>query len=90
MAGKDIARHEFIGLMAEVMGAKNKSLAGIKGKVIDETKNAFIMLTEKSERKTVLKEGCAIAFELRDGQKVIIDAGILAQRPEDRIKMKIK
>jgi ribonuclease P protein subunit POP4 len=86
---KDIARHEFIGLMARVEESRNRSLEGISGKIIDETKNAFVLLTEKMERKTVLKKGTGIVFTLRSGEKVKINAGLLAAKPEDRIKMRI-
>lgn len=32
---------EFIGLEAEVIDSKNKSLIGVKGKIVDETKETF-------------------------------------------------
>ncbi len=90
MITKDIARHEFIGLTASTQQSRNKSLAGLEGKVIDETKNSFVLLTKDRERKTVLKKGSTFIFHLPDGSKVRIRGEILAMKPEDRIKMKIR
>ncbi len=89
MVTKDVARHEFIGMFAKVIESKNKLLVGLNGKIIDETKNTFIMLTDKKEKKTILKKDCIITFDLKNNQKVKIDGNILVARPEDRIKMKI-
>tara|TARA_Y100000031_G_C8144999_1_gene349489 strand:+ start:282 stop:524 length:243 start_codon:yes stop_codon:yes gene_type:complete len=47
---------EFIFLDLEVVSAKNKALIGIKGKVVDETKNTFKIKT-KEKTITVLKQG---------------------------------
>ena len=46
---REVARHELIGLEAEVHDAKNKSLKGIKGKVTDETKNTITIKTSKGK-----------------------------------------
>lgn len=90
MATKDVARHEFIGLNAKIDESRNKSLAGMQGTIIDETKNTFTMLTEKRERKTIIKKDCQIIFSLRNGEKAKINGKILVAKPEDRIKMKIR
>lgn len=80
----NIARHEFIGLRVVVVDAQNKNLIGIEGKIIDETKNTFLIQTESSE-KNVLKNGASFKLRL-DKQEIIIKGDILVGRPEDRIK----
>ncbi len=42
---------QLIGKHVEVVQASNKTLLGIKGKVIDETKNTITLLTGSQEKK---------------------------------------
>jgi len=42
-----------IGSAVKVIDAKNKSLKGIEGKVIDETKNLLIIETRKGIKKLI-------------------------------------
>lgn len=80
----NIVRHELIGLGVVVVDANNKSLIGIEGEIVDETRNTFIIQT-KSGEKSVLKKGTSFKLDLND-QKIIIKGDILVGRPEDRIK----
>ena len=50
----DIIRHEFIGTEGKIAKSQNASYAGIRGKVIDETKNTFTILHE-GKPKNVIK-----------------------------------
>lgn len=83
-SAKNILKHELIGLDVEVVGAGNKSLVGIKGTVVDETKNTLIIETAKGE-KIVLKGNVELKLRI-DGEEIIINGENLVGRPEDRIK----
>jgi ribonuclease P protein subunit POP4 len=80
----NILRHELIGLDVEVVNAQNESLIGIKGVVVDETKNCLIIGTEEGEKK-VLKKGVEIKTKV-DGKEIIITGDFLVGKPEERIK----
>jgi ribonuclease P protein subunit POP4 len=80
----NIARHEFIGLDVVVVDAQNKSLIGIEGEIVDETKNTFTIETKHGEKK-VFKKGAQFKTTV-DHKAVIIKGDILVGRPEDRIK----
>jgi ribonuclease P protein subunit POP4 len=80
-----IVQHEFIGLEAMVAKSSNPHVVGIKGKVIDETRNTFIML-HKDQRKVVVKDTAVFNFVLPDETIVQIDGKVIRGRPEDRIK----
>ena len=73
-------RSEFIGSEIEVIDSKNKSLIGLKGKVINETKNTLTIKT-KDSRKKIIKEQITIKINEKviNGEKISI-------RPEERIK----
>lgn len=87
---ENLVRHELIGLGIEVKEAKNPKSAGIKGKVIDETRNTLKIEKGDGKEATLIKEDCSFVFTLPDGRKVRVDGKILVARPEDRVKKRFK
>lgn len=87
---QNIFYHELIGLEVEVFNSTNKSLIGINGKIIDETKKTLKLETDKDEEKLIPKNVSIFHFTLPDGSRVEIDGKILVNRPEDRIKKRYK
>jgi ribonuclease P protein subunit POP4 len=84
MNKKDLIRHELIGLNTEIVKAKNPTLVGLKGKIIDETKNTMT-IKRKNKMKKVLKDQAV--FNLKVGNKTFqVDGKVLVGRPEDRLK----
>ena len=81
---KNLVCHEWIGLKAEVAESSDSSRIGLKGKVVDETKNLVILETKKGEKKLPKKE-VKLMIELGK-ENVLLDCSKLLQRPEDRIK----
>ncbi len=74
---------EFIGGKIRVLHAKNKSLEHVKGRIIDETKNAFEVLTDNDDEKTVLKQGAV--FMINNNE---VKGDDILHRPEERTKLK--
>jgi ribonuclease P protein subunit POP4 len=74
---------ELIGLHAEVESSKRKGLAGLKGIVTDETRNALVIRTSKGD-KLVPKGGTVFIFEGRP--QVLVKGDWIVARPEDRTK----
>lgn len=79
-------KDEFIGKEAEIVRSRNKQLLGLKGKIVDETRNSFKMLVNKRnfrEFKIILKSGNTfmIGRRLFEGNKIM-------RKPEERIKLK--
>ncbi len=84
MNPKELEKHELIGLICEVIKAKNKDIIGLRGKIIDETKNTLKILC-KNKIKTILKN--QITLNIKIGNKTIqIQGEKLLKRPEERIK----
>jgi ribonuclease P protein subunit POP4 len=79
----NLARHELIGLKCKVIDAKNSSLIGIEGTVVDETRNMIIIKQEKEWK--VPKKGALFQFMI--GKKIEISGKSLFGKPEDRVKM---
>lgn len=84
MKSSDIKRHELIGLDIEVIDAKNKSLIGIKGRIVDETRNTIKVIHENQE-KILLKDQITFITKF-NGQKIKINSKLFAGKPEERIK----
>ena len=81
---RNILLHELIGLYCQVVGAKNKSIIGVEGKITDETMKTLVI-----NDKSVFKKGSVFRLTL-NSKKVDVDGNYLLNRPEDRIKKKLK
>jgi ribonuclease P protein subunit POP4 len=80
-----IVQLEFIGLHVKVVRSSNPHTVGIAGRMIDETRNTFIILHD-GKRKVIMKDTSVFEFAMPDGTVVEIDGKLIVGRPEDRIK----
>ncbi len=83
MARKDVFPQELIGEEIEVVDSKNKSNIGIRGKIIDETKET--LKVHQGNGKVVVLMKNIITFKLLNTGKIISGEQI-TRRPEDRLK----
>jgi RNase P/RNase MRP subunit p29 len=74
-------QEEFIGRELQVKQAKNKSLEGLKGMIINETKKTFTIRTNNSEEKQIPKKECKFMISGSE-----INGSDIDFRPEERIK----
>ncbi len=89
MNPNDIVRHELIGLEAKVARAANKSLIGLKGVVVEESKNTLTLASRKG-KLMVPKNVATFRFTLKDGTLVEVEGYRLVARPENRLKTKVR
>ncbi|NWG10361.1 ribonuclease P protein subunit [Candidatus Bathyarchaeota archaeon] len=85
----DIIRHEFINIETKVCRKPQASYAKISGKIIDETRNTFVIL-HKGKKKTIIKDLAIFQFKFSDGTIAEIDGKLLVGRPEDRLKRHVR
>jgi ribonuclease P protein subunit POP4 len=76
--------YELIGEEIEVVVSPNNGLIGIKGKVVDESKNTLTIESEGVMKKLLKR---AIKFKLLKTGKIILGNDIV-KRSEERIKGK--
>ena len=81
---KNFLFQTFIGLDAEVTKSSDRNLIGTKGRIVDETKNLFIIQTSDAEKK-IPKKSCSFLLNLDDG-KHEINGKKIAFRPAERPK----
>ncbi len=86
---QNILRHELIGLGVKVVRARSSSARGIRGVVVDETRN---MLTINNEKGKVMipKNIATFRFNLPSGVRVDVDGTRLVAKPENRLKTKVR
>lgn len=84
MDEKKIARDELIGHHVKIKECTDPSWVGKTGKIIDETKNMFVIET-KNQEKRIAKKTATFEFQVQ-GEKITIVGSKIAFRPENRIK----
>lgn len=80
---KNVHKHELIGLPAEVISASHSGYVGIKGLIVDETKNTLVLEVNNTE-KVIPKKGTK--FRLSTPDEIDVNGSTLLYRPQDRIK----
>jgi ribonuclease P protein subunit POP4 len=86
---QNIFRHELVGLEVVVVKSTHEDLTGIKGLVVDETRNTIKVEDSKGCEKLIPKKVATFRFTLQDAV-VEVDGRIIVARPEDRIKKKFR
>jgi ribonuclease P protein subunit POP4 len=86
---RNILRHELIGLDVRIASAKDPSIRGIKGMIVDESRN-MLTLADGSGKRLIPKDKATFRFKLNDGRLVDVDGSRLVGRPENRLKTKVK
>ncbi len=89
ITSQNLLKHEIIGLDTRVAGSTNKQLVGLKGRIIDETRNTITILDGK-RKQIVPKDVAVLRIRLPDGTWIEVDGKKLVGRPEDRVKMRLK
>lgn len=85
IAPKNLIHHELIGLPVEIVASTNQDQVGLKGKVVDETRNMLMIEKEGHQIKRTAKDGVTFVFALSEA-KVKVNGRLLLARPENRIQ----
>ncbi|MEW6749134.1 MAG: ribonuclease P protein subunit [Candidatus Micrarchaeota archaeon] len=83
---KNLILSTFIGLEVEVSNSSARGLVGLKGTVVDETKNLIVIEKADGKEVKVPKISSSFRFTLEDGDRVTIGGSSIAFRPHERPK----
>ena len=86
---QNILRHELVGLNVKVSQATNPSIKGMRGAIVDETKNT-LKIRSRRGMLMIPKDIATFRFNLPDGVQVDVDGRRLTGRPEGRLKTRVK
>jgi ribonuclease P protein subunit POP4 len=86
---QNILRHELIGLEVKVSRAKNPEIRGVKGRIVDESRN-MLVVAERGNKLLIPKDVATFRFKLDDGTIVDVNGERLVARPENRLKTKVR
>lgn len=84
MAKDIVYTFEFIGADLEVIDSTDVGSVGLEGRVIDETKNTFV-IEDAGTEKMIPKDGTRFKLTI-SGRENVLDGNKLTYRPENRIK----
>ncbi len=87
---RNLLRHELIGLEAEVVDSRNRSQVGIRGLILDETRNMLLIGMPGGRKRWVAKKDVVLRVVLPDGLRLIVEGRVLVGRPEERLKRRLR
>ncbi len=83
ISAENLITHELIGLKTEVQESSNPQIIGVKGKIVDETKHMFLLLTNNGY-KMLSKKHNKWGFFLHN-QKISVSGSLLEKRAYERL-----
>lgn len=89
IAKENLIRNELIGLQVSVIHSSDPTHVGIKGKVIDETKN-MLMISDGVKKRWIQKDVAVYSFTLPDKSIVEVEGEEILGKPVERIKKSSK
>ncbi|WP_455279578.1 ribonuclease P protein component 1 [[Eubacterium] cellulosolvens] len=89
IAPLNMTKNEFIGLDVRISKSHNKQLVGMRGRIIDETRNTLV-LRRGSKIIRIPKNIVHFHMSLPSGNIIKVDGRSIVARPEDRIKMRVR
>ncbi|MEM2941968.1 MAG: ribonuclease P protein component 1 [Candidatus Bathyarchaeia archaeon] len=85
----NIVRHELIGLNAQVLKSLNRQLVGLRGRIVDESRN-MLTLRHDSRETVIPKDIVHLRLRLPGGEVAEVDGRTITGRPEDRVKKRLR
>ncbi|NMB86500.1 MAG: Ribonuclease P protein component 1 [Methanosaeta sp. PtaB.Bin018] len=86
---ENLTRHELIGLDVLVEASTNPSQVGISGRIVDETRNTFLLETGRKVLR-ISKSNTSLIFALPEGNRVLVSGSVLISQPENRIQKRMQ
>lgn len=87
---KNIIQHELIGRKVFITKATHKGYEGLKGIIIGETRNMFIIRSNGNKVYKIPKKVCVFRFDLPDNLMVEVKGFLLVGKPENRLKKHLR
>jgi ribonuclease P protein subunit POP4 len=83
---KNLLYSTFIGLQVEIANSSQHGLVGLRGTVVDETKNLIVIRKQDGKEAKIPKISSTFRFTLDSGEKMEVEGRRIAFRPHERPK----
>jgi ribonuclease P protein subunit POP4 len=83
---KNLLYSTFIGLPVEIINSSQRGLIGLKGSIVDETKNLIVIEKEGGKEVKIPKVSSTFRFICENGETADIEGSAIAFRPHERPK----
>jgi ribonuclease P protein subunit POP4 len=83
---KNLLYSTFIGLQVEIANSSQHGLVGLRGTVVDETKNLIVIRKQDGKEAKIPKVSSTFRFTLDSGEKMEVEGRRIAFRPHERPK----
>jgi ribonuclease P protein subunit POP4 len=83
---KNLLYSTFIGLQVEIANSSQHGLVGMRGTVVDETKNLIVIRKQDGKEAKIPKISSTFRFTLDSGEKMEVEGRRIAFRPHERPK----
>jgi ribonuclease P protein subunit POP4 len=83
---KNLLYSTFIGLPVEIVNSTQRRLIGVKGTIVDETKNLIVIEIQEGKEIKIQKTSSIFRMTCEDGQKVDVEGREILFRPHERPK----
>ena len=83
---RNVIRHELIGLDVLVVHSSNPSHIGVKGMIVDETRNMLVIHSGSATRR-IQKNKSVFRLTLPEGTLVDVQGSVLVMAPEKRLSL---
>jgi ribonuclease P protein subunit POP4 len=84
ISSSNVEYHELIGLDMTIIDSSDRTLIGLSGRIMNETKNTFGIKTSNGFR-IIPKRNVELLISLQNKTEVVLYGKKIAYRPEDRI-----
>ncbi|EEA05174.1 ribonuclease P protein subunit, putative [Cryptosporidium muris RN66] len=84
-----ITQCDFHGALLEIIRSNNKGYINLKGIIIKETQETFVIISKDNKVRTLIKSGCTFMIHL-DNYKILLFGTQFCYHPAERIKHKFR
>ena len=86
---RNLIHYELIGLETEFLSSNDQTKEAIRGRILDETRNTFLIETKSKNRIRIPKK-TTFKFNIPNETKIQVEGEMIIGTPEDRLKMREK
>jgi ribonuclease P protein subunit POP4 len=86
ITARNLLLSTFIGLRVEISNSSQRALIGLRGTIVDETKNLLVIGKEDGSEISIPKNSSTFLITAESGERVEVEGKDITFRPHERPK----